>query len=208
MKLKLIAAICLLSTPPAFAGDIKEALYGWTSRLGVHYRGVLGNEGGYQNLKTDSGNFINGKNCGGTNFGITCRDHPGVDVKSLTKDSAAKIYEKNEWAEIRGAEIKSPYISYKLLDLAVNMGSQTAVILLEKTINELNGTAADFPLTGRITAAQIKWVNEYTQDLTHRQLFVTTLKLHAMVRYLRIAKKRPALKGFLVTWGDRDILDE
>ena len=143
----LIVMFALSACEPVYAADINKALFGWDTKSGVHINGTFGNEGGYQNLAADSGNFRRGINCGGTNYGITCRDHPGVDVKHLTRDGAAKIYHDNEWQAVDGDHIISQYLAYKVNDLAINMGG-AGVEVYEKTINDLNGKDTDFPLRG------------------------------------------------------------
>ena len=193
-----------------YAADCEKALFGWTSRNGHHTAGVFGNEGGFQNLKSDRGNFNakTGKNCGGTNYGLSCRSYPGLNIRLLTKERAATIYHDDQWAAIKGDRAAGQYIAYKVFDLGINMGTGSAIIILEQTINELNDTQTDFPLIGHITDAHWDWVNAYTRDRTQRQLFIATLKLKAMHRYLTIAKKNPKMKTFLVTWGMRDLEDD
>lgn len=208
---RFIFIICtiIITISSAQAADVNQALYGWAGKTGIHYNGTLGNEGGFQNLKGDSGNFRNGKNCGGTNFGITCRDHPGIkNIRKLTKVEAAQIYHDNEWETIRGDEIKSQYLGYKLFDLAVNGGTGSAAILLEKTVNALNGVEKDLPLTGHVTKEHIVWLNNYTKDRDHREKFVAYFKLFAAERYISISRKNPKLRTFLLTWMERDIKDE
>ena len=51
--------------------------------------GVLKHEGGYVNDPTDLG--------GETNFGITKRFYPDVDIKNLTEEGAKEIYKKDYW---------------------------------------------------------------------------------------------------------------
>lgn len=46
-------------------------------------------EGGYVNNISDPG--------GETNFGISKRSYPSVDIKSLTKEQAAEIYRRDFW---------------------------------------------------------------------------------------------------------------
>jgi hypothetical protein len=50
---------------------------------------VLKHEGGYSNDPNDPG--------GETNFGISKRYHPNVDIKNLTERGAAEIYLKEYW---------------------------------------------------------------------------------------------------------------
>ncbi len=194
-----------------FAADCEKSLFGWDAKNNeriVHINGVFGNEGGYQNLPNDAGNFRNGKNCGGTKFGITCRDHAGIRIKSLTREEAAQIYRNDQWKAIHGEEIISQYLAYKLLDLAINTGAGNAIKLLEKTINDLNGAEPDLQPTGIVSPEMIDWLNAFTADQQRRWWFFDHLKLQALERYISIVDNNPKNKQFFLTWTRRDILDE
>lgn len=203
MKTLLTGLMILCLATTAYCADIEAALFG--------KNGVFEHEGGYQNYPNDTGNFRNGKNCGGTKYGITCRDHPGIDISSLTKQQAAKIYHDNEWQAVKGDDIKSQALARELLDLAVNMGSGSAIILLERTVNDLNGSAPDLPLVAHVQRSTIDWVNRYTateyttdgeKDKTQRKLFYRTLILFAQMRYVSIAAN-PKQRQWLYTWSSR-----
>ena len=52
---------------------------------------TLDHEGGYVNDPTDPG--------GETNYGISKRAYPKIDIKALTKHEAVKIYYKDYWVK-------------------------------------------------------------------------------------------------------------
>jgi lysozyme family protein len=87
---------------------------------------VLANEGGYANSPSDPG--------GETNFGISRRAYPHLDIKSLTRDEAITIYERDYW-KFNG--LVSQRIATKIFDEYVNSGlhairaAQLAVIYLQ-----------------------------------------------------------------------------
>lgn len=72
---------------------------------------VLGNEGGYSNDPHDPG--------GETNFGISKRSYPHLDIKTLTREDAITIYERDYW--IFGG-LSSQRIATKIFDEYVNSG--------------------------------------------------------------------------------------
>ena len=72
---------------------------------------VLANEGGYANNPSDPG--------GETNFGISKRAYPYLDIKNLTRDDAITIYERDYW-KFRG--LASQRIATKVFDEFVNSG--------------------------------------------------------------------------------------
>ena len=84
---------------------------------------VLGNEGGYVNNPRDSG--------GETNWGISKRSYPGIDIKNLTREEAMLVYFYDFWAPIHGAQLHQG-VAYQLLDIAVNAGVAAAVKMLQR----------------------------------------------------------------------------
>lgn len=86
---------------------------------------ILAEEGGYVNNPADPG--------GETNFGISKRQYPGVDIKKLDKDQAKLIYLADYWVFIHGDELPLP-VALLMMDAAVNMGPSSAVHLLQDTL--------------------------------------------------------------------------
>jgi lysozyme family protein len=73
---------------------------------------VLEHEGGYSaGLPGDPG--------GETNFGITKRYHPDVDIKALTKEAASEILRTSYW---RFDSVEDQLLANCALDCAVNQG--------------------------------------------------------------------------------------
>ncbi|MDQ5910489.1 MAG: hypothetical protein QG599_2585 [Pseudomonadota bacterium] len=87
---------------------------------------ILAEEGGYVNHPTDPG--------GETNFGISKRAYPGLDIKALTRISAIDLYRRDYWTPIQGDDLP-PGLDLVLLDTAVNMGVRTAIKLLQRALN-------------------------------------------------------------------------
>ena len=85
---------------------------------------ILAHEGGYVNPKPsdDPG--------GETNWGISKRSYPDVDIKNLTRDQAIAIYKRDFWDRVHADEMP-PAIAYQALDFAVNSGIETAVRKLQ-----------------------------------------------------------------------------
>ncbi len=79
---------------------------------------LLGLEGGYVNRPDDPG--------GETNWGISKRSYPNLNIKSLTRDQAKEIYLKDFW--LRGQMDKFEFaLAYQVFDFAVNSGIETAI---------------------------------------------------------------------------------
>lgn len=58
---------------------------------------------------------------GTTKYGIDQRDHPGVNVATLTKDQAIEIYRNEEWRKAQCASMKAPW-DLAVFDSAINPG--------------------------------------------------------------------------------------
>lgn len=70
-------------------------------------------DGGYTNDPVDPG--------GETKWGISKRAHPDIDIKSLTKEEALIIYEKEYWLKV-GADKMDKRMAIVCFDSAVNCG--------------------------------------------------------------------------------------
>ena len=87
---------------------------------------VLEHEGGYVNDPKDLG--------GETNFGITKRFYPELNIKELTKEKAKQIYKDDYWDKNR-IESVPQNLWHIFFDMCVNMGRGTAVKILQRAAN-------------------------------------------------------------------------
>lgn len=85
---------------------------------------LIGHEGGYVNNPADPG--------GETNWGISKRSYPHIDIKNLTRDDAKVIYRQDFW-DVLG-EDAHPAIKFQVFDFAVNSGIQTAIRKLQDAV--------------------------------------------------------------------------
>jgi len=102
---------------------------------------LIKNEGGYSNNEKDPG--------GETNWGISKRSYPNLDIKALTRNEAKAIYLKDFWQRGNMEEYDHA-ISFQVFDIAVNSGIETALRMLQKAIG-----VADDGHIGPITIAAI-----------------------------------------------------
>lgn len=84
---------------------------------------LLGHEGGYSNDPRDPG--------GETNWGISKRSYPSVDIKGLSRDGAKAIYLRDFWNPLDGTH---PAIRSQVFDFAVNGGLSVAVRKLQVAV--------------------------------------------------------------------------
>lgn len=98
---------------------------------------TLQREGGYVNDPDDPG--------GETNYGLSKRAYPDLDIHDLTLETAALVYRRDYWERPgfnRVAEV-APAVAVRLFDLGVNCGTATAAKMLQRAINVL--CAVDIP---------------------------------------------------------------
>ena len=78
-------------------------------------------------LKWEGGYVFNPDDPGGeTNFGISKRAHPELDIKNLTKEHAVVIYKKGYWGPIEGDLLPWP-LDMIMFDTSVNCGVSRAI---------------------------------------------------------------------------------
>lgn len=86
---------------------------------------VLGHEGRYVNDPNDPG--------GETNWGISKRSYPNVDIKNLSRDDAVDIYRHDFWDPLK-ADSKPKAVVYQLLDFAVNSGIRASIRAYQRAL--------------------------------------------------------------------------
>lgn len=84
---------------------------------------LIGHEGKYSNDLRDPG--------GETNFGVSKRSYPTVDIKNLTLQGAKAIYYRDFWLPLADAH---PAIKFQVFDFAVNGGLSTGLRKLQSAI--------------------------------------------------------------------------
>ena len=144
---------------------------------------TLQHEGGYVNDPDDPG--------GETNFGISKRAYPDVNIRNLTVKQAREIYRRDYW-EAPGLDgIKDCELACKVFDLGVNCGTQTAVRLLQMAANRLGQRLV---VDGCIGIKTLTAVNSYP----HRRALLAALKYMAAQHYLNLGKPQ-----YLAGWLNR-----
>ncbi len=101
---------------------------------------VLKAEGGYVNDPADAG--------GETNYGISKRAYPDLDIKALTEQQAKDIYFEDYWLRCRCDDMPA-YIAAAVFDTAVNMGQRTAIKFLQQALGvTVDGIIGPVTLSG------------------------------------------------------------
>lgn len=143
---------------------------------------VLIHEGGYVNDPHDLG--------GETNFGISKKAYPHLNIKNLTIDDAKEIYKRDFWDKLRCDEIANQKIAYEIFDTAVNMGVRTATKLIQMCL--------DVRPDGILGVKTLDAINS-----RNFEVLILKFKLAKISRYIYITQKRPANKKFFYGWIKR-----
>ena len=86
---------------------------------------ILAEEGGLSAHPDDPGGL--------TNYGISQRSYPTLDIAALTLDAAKALYRRDYWQPIHGDQLP-PGLDLLLLDSAINQGAGTAIKLLQQAL--------------------------------------------------------------------------
>ena len=144
---------------------------------------VLEHEGGYVNDKDDLG--------GETNYGITKRFYPNIDIENLSKQEAIDIYYDDYWIPSK-AEKLPKHLQYPYFDTVVNTGQRRAVKILQQACNDKNFFKIEED--GVIGAKTISAAAKLEEDrfISYRILF-----------YSKVISDKPEQKKFWYGWFKR-----
>lgn len=148
---------------------------------------VLKNEGSYVNDPTDMG--------GETNFGISKRSYPDVDIKNLTLDQAKTIYKRDFWDKQQYNNIDNIIIAAKIFDLSVNMGASKANILLQRALRSVGRKVNEDGILG---IATLNAINKASSTE-----LLAALRSEAAGYYRSIVVSKKEQSKFLQGWLNR-----
>jgi len=145
---------------------------------------VLEHEGGYIHDASDLG--------GETNWGITKRFYPDVDIKNLTKEEATEIYYKDYWVKNRVPQLPEN-LRHIYFDMCINQGRGTAVRVLQRACN---AKGADLKVDGGFGPSTVKAINKY-KPCDNR------VRCYRLKHYYDLVNKKPEQEKFLFGWFRR-----
>ena len=144
---------------------------------------VLKHEGGYVHDPHDRG--------GETNFGISKRSHPDVDIKNLTEEHAVGIYHEHYWIPSKAEKLPEKLQNY-FFDMVVNLGLRNSTKVLQKACNSKGSKMIS--VDGRIGPQTIKASNN---------LELERLKSFRVLYYANLVHSNTTQEKFWFGWFKR-----
>ena len=129
---------------------------------------VINEEGGYQDLTSDTGNYVDGVLIG-TNYGISAptlksflgRTPSKSDMENLSFEDSVLIYIQNYWNKINGDDIKNSSVALLIYDGSVNQGRGAMRGIIGKCMRALGSSISDSDV---FTKAGIDKLNKLNQE--------------------------------------------
>ena len=148
---------------------------------------ILQHEGGYVNDTADPG--------GETNYGISKRTYPHLDIKGLTEKQASDIYYNDWYLPLHLNRIDDEALATKVLDTCVNLGKKTGMRLFQQSLKERGHNVT---VSGIVSNATTEAANRANVD---RLLAVMRDKQAA--HYRALIANNPALEKYKNGWMKR-----
>lgn len=149
---------------------------------------VLASEGGYVHRADDPG--------GETNFGISKRRYPDLDIPALTRAQAIELYRRDYW---HPEWVKLPQaLATKLLDSTVNVGPESAVRALQQAVNDEG--FGPLKVDGVFGAATLMAARLCPADKLLRGY-----RARAAWHYVALVQAKPEREVFLLGWLRRAV---
>ena len=139
-------------------------------------------EGGHNNDLNDLG--------GETNFGISKRSYPSLNISKLTKKEAISIYKKDYWDKNRVEELPKE-LRHIFFDMCVNQGRGTAVKVLQRSAN---GKGANIGVDGGLGPATLKAI---------QNVEIERVRCYRVKHRFDLVNKKPEQARFLFGWYRR-----
>lgn len=140
---------------------------------------LLSLEGGYSDRPSDKG--------GPTNYGLSQKSYPDLNMKTLTKDRAIEIYFNDYWIPMNLYVINDDELVLRLFCMGVNAGIRTTIKILQRLV----GVVAD----GFIGSDTARAIREFDGNVVDE--FIKRQKKFYVTLVQKDESQRPNLLGWL-----------
>lgn len=129
---------------PAANPDASDnGVHGYSPEFLAAVEALLADEGGYSASPDDPG--------GVTRFGISSREYPNLDIGTLDREQAVKIYWNDWWLRFGFHRLPAAAVAAKTFNLAVNIGPAPAVRCLQRALRACGNRVSEDGLIGAVT---------------------------------------------------------
>jgi lysozyme family protein len=142
---------------------------------------ILRNEGGDVNDPDDPG--------GETNYGISKRAYPNLDIKNLTIEQAKAIYLRDYWNPISLDHVWNVDNALQIFDFAVNAGLRKSV----RTAQQITGITID-GIMGNMTLGKINTCSDFLDKFKTARI--------DFYKSIAVGNKQKFLKGWIKRVND------
>jgi len=150
---------------------------------------TLEHEGGYVNDPNDPG--------GETNFGISKRAYPKLDIKNLTEEEAIEVYKRDYW-DANKVDRLPEKLRGIYFDMCVNFGAFGAGKVLQRAANAKNGKRFQIKVDGKVGPNTRKAIKRVEPE---------RLRSERTLHFARIVVKNPVkFHRFWYGWYKRAII--
>jgi len=143
---------------------------------------VLEMEGGYTLDPNDPG--------GETNYGISRKSYPNLDIKNLSRQDAVEIYRKDFWTPCHCDDLPR-YWAMLVFDSAVNQGTRVAIRIMQIALN--------------VTVDGIVGPKTLAAARSAKPRAVKVALAQRIAAYHRLMAEKPNLERYAVDWAFRVI---
>ena len=122
------------------------------------------------------------------------------DVILLDRNHAHRLYKKYFWNKLKLDLIHDKELATRIFDSAINIGSTTVVLLIQKTLFCFGDEhEEDLKLDGIMGPKTIYSINHINRQSMFKNVLVSSLKYH----YVNLCNKNPKLRVFFCGWIKR-----
>ena len=153
-------------------------------------RNLLKREGGYVFDPVDPG--------GETNFGISKRSYPNINIKDLTQEQARAIYFRDFWITNELNKIENDEIATKILDIIVNVGSSQGFLIVSRAVRACGVKIEE---SAQMTPKLLLVINSFQGEKAANLIAAMRSELAGYYRLL--ARIKPPMTKFINGWLKR-----
>lgn len=148
---------------------------------------VLKNEGGYVDNKNDPG--------AATNYGISQRSYPNLNIAQITQQQAINIYLNDFWMPNNYGSINDLNLATKVFDFGVNAGPLTSNKYLQVAYNAYPNIQTPLIIDGDLGPVSCAAINKVDP-----LILLGIFKTHIAQYYEQLANNNNQYAGFLIGW--------